>query len=76
MQEALQQIDPDYYRCARLLIARAELEQLRQWQSAFVDLERRSKIPLGVSRSADRDRQLSVRAASIQSCSPEVNASG
>ena len=53
MQELLRQVDPDYYRSARLLIVRAELEQLRQGRSVFVDVERRSKIPLGMSRSPD-----------------------
>jgi hypothetical protein len=76
MREALQQIDPDYYRSARLLIARAELEQLRQWRSALLDVERRSKIPLGMSRSPDRYGRLFVRAAILQSNSPEVNTSG
>jgi hypothetical protein len=45
MQELLQQIDVDYYRLARLLIVRAELDQLRQ---------ERSEIPIDTSRSADR----------------------
>jgi hypothetical protein len=46
MQELLQQIDVDYYRLARLLIVRAELEQLRQ---------ERSEIPIDTSSpSADR----------------------
>jgi hypothetical protein len=45
MQELLQQIDVDYYRLARLLIVRAELEQLRQ---------ERCEIPIEASPSADR----------------------
>jgi hypothetical protein len=45
MQELLQQIDVDYYRLARLLIVRAELDQLRQG---------RSEIPIDTSPSADR----------------------
>jgi hypothetical protein len=76
MQELLEYIDPDYYRSARLLIARAELEQLRQGRSVFVDVERRSKIPLGMSRSPGSCSQLLVRPAIIQSFSPEVNISG
>jgi len=60
MQELLQQIDPDYYRSARLLMVRAELEQLRQGRSAFVDVERRSRSP-------DSCSQLLVRAAIVQS---------
>jgi hypothetical protein len=51
MQELLHQIDSDYYRSARLLIVRAELEQLRRRRSAMVEADRRSKIPLGMSRS-------------------------
>jgi hypothetical protein len=76
MQELLQQIDPDYYRSARLLIVRAELKRLRQGRSAFVDVERRSKISLGTSRPPDSSSQLPVRAAIVQSVSPEVNISG
>jgi hypothetical protein len=55
MKEALQQIDPDYYRFVQLLIAHSELKELNQWR---VDIERRSKIPLGMSRTADRPRNL------------------
>jgi hypothetical protein len=53
MKELLQQIDPDYYRFVQLLIARAELKQLRQWR---VDVMKRSKIPLGMSRAPDKSR--------------------
>jgi hypothetical protein len=53
MKELLQQIDPDYYRFVQLLIAHAEFEQLRQWR---VDVMRRSKIPLGMSRAPARSR--------------------
>ena len=53
MEELLYQIDSDYYRFARLLIVRAELEKLRHRRSAMVDVDRRSKIPLGMSRSQD-----------------------
>jgi hypothetical protein len=45
MQELLQQIDVDYYRLVRLLIVRAELDQLRQGCS---------EIPIDTSPSADR----------------------
>ena len=55
MKEPLQQIGPDYYRFVQLLIAQAELEQLHQWR---VDVERRSKMPLGMSRAPDRSRNL------------------
>jgi hypothetical protein len=53
MKALLQQIDPSYYRFVQLLIADAELEQLHQWR---VDVKRRSKIPLGMSRVPDRSR--------------------
>jgi len=53
MQELLHQIDSDYYRFARLLIVRAELEQLRHRRPTMDDVDRRSKIPLGMSRSPE-----------------------
>jgi hypothetical protein len=53
MKEPLQQIDPDYYRFVQLLIAEADIRQLRQWR---VDVQRRSKIPLGMSRAPDKSR--------------------
>ena len=53
MKELSQQIGPDYYRFVQLLIARAELKQLRQWRA---DVKRRSKIPLGMSRAPDTSR--------------------
>jgi hypothetical protein len=49
MTESLQQIDPDYYRSVQLLIARTEIEQIRQWR---LGIKRRSKIPLGMARDA------------------------
>jgi hypothetical protein len=76
MKELLQQIDSDYYRSARLLIVRAEFEQLRQRPSEFIDVERRSNIPLGMSRSPESGSQLLMRAAIVQSFSREVNISG
>ncbi len=53
MEELLQELDPDFYREARLHIARVELEQLRRERGAFADIERRAKIPLAKSRYAD-----------------------
>jgi hypothetical protein len=50
MQKLPRELDPDFYRETRLRIVRVELEQLRQDRSAFADIERRSKIPLGISR--------------------------
>ena len=45
-------LDPDFYREARLHIARVQLAQLLREREAWVDIERRSKIPLGHPRSA------------------------
>jgi hypothetical protein len=53
MQDVLQQLDLDYYRSALLLVARAELERLRQERSAGTDVERRSKTPFGAVPTAD-----------------------
>jgi hypothetical protein len=54
MQELLQQIDLDYYRSARLLIAHAELEQLRQVRSASADVERRRRGSVDVDSTSNR----------------------
>ena len=58
MQDLLQQVDPDFYRSVRLLIVRAELEQLRRARSIFSDVEKRCKIPLGMARLPDSHQQL------------------
>jgi hypothetical protein len=55
MKNLLRQTDPDYYRYVQLLIAHAELEQLRQWR---IDVERRSQIPLGMSRAPHGSQNL------------------
>jgi len=52
MKELLQQNDRGYYRSLQLLIARVELQELGQWH---VDVERRSKIPLGMCRSPKKN---------------------
>jgi hypothetical protein len=54
MQDLLQQLDLDYYRSALLLVARAEVERLRQERSAFTDVEGRDKTWFGASRTAER----------------------
>ena len=46
MQELLQQIDLDFYRSVRLLIAHAELEQLRQERPASDGLQTRRRLRL------------------------------
>jgi hypothetical protein len=53
MQDPLQYIDLDYYRSAQLLIARAEIAQLRRQSSALARTEQQRKIPAGVPRPAD-----------------------
>jgi hypothetical protein len=47
MLELLQHIDLDYYRSAQLLIARAEIAQLRRQSSALAHTEQQFKIPSG-----------------------------
>jgi hypothetical protein len=44
MRELLQYIDLDYYRSTRLLIVRAEVEQLRKGRSKPADVQRQ-KVP-------------------------------
>jgi hypothetical protein len=39
MRELLLQIDPDYYRSVQLLVARAELEHLRQERLVSIEVE-------------------------------------
>jgi hypothetical protein len=74
MQELLQQLDPDYYREARLHMVHAELKRLRQARSALSEVE--TGLPSTTSRSGDNASQLLVRAAIVQSSSPEVNIRG
>jgi len=73
MKELLQQIDPDYYRSVQVVIAHAELKQLRQWR---IGVKRRSKIPLGMRRSTDSSHQVPGRTAIVQSLSAEVPTRG
>ena len=65
MRDLLQKLDLDYYRSALLLVARAELERLRQERSARAEAERRSELPLGTSRSADSAVSPEVARASL-----------
>jgi hypothetical protein len=53
MHELLQHIDLDYYRSAQLLIARAEIAQLRRQSSALARTEQPYQIPTGASRPVD-----------------------
>jgi hypothetical protein len=53
MQDLLQYIDVDYYRSARLLIARAEIAQLRRQSSALARTEQQCQFPTGECRPVD-----------------------
>ena len=53
VHDLLRQLDLDYYRSALLVVARAELERLRQERSAGTDVERQSKAPLTAVPTAD-----------------------
>jgi hypothetical protein len=55
MEELLQHIDLDYYRSAQLLIARAEIAELRRQTSALAHTEQQDKIP---TEAALPDRRL------------------
>ena len=72
MQDLLQYIDVDYYRSARLLIARAEIVQLRRQTSALARTEQQIKNPAGASRPADDSDQTAHSAPIVQSGSPEM----
>ena len=71
MQDLLQHIDLDYYRSARLLIARAEIAQLRRQAAALACTEQKGKISTGASRPVDNFGQ-AARGTPILG-SPEVN---
>jgi hypothetical protein len=66
MHDLLEEIDAGYYRAARLLIVRAELEQLRR---AAAGATGRRKV---TSSPTDGGGRQFVRAANSQSVSPEV----
>jgi hypothetical protein len=53
MQDLLQYIDLDSYRSAQLLIAHAEIEQLRRQAPASARTEQQCRIPDGGSRRVD-----------------------
>jgi hypothetical protein len=55
MEDLLQYIDLDYYRSAQLLIAHAEIAQLRRQSSALARAEQQCKIPTGASGPLDDD---------------------
>jgi len=53
MDDLLQYIDADYYRSAQLLIARAEIAQLRRQSSALARTEQTCKLSTGARPPAD-----------------------
>jgi hypothetical protein len=69
MRDLLEEIDADYYRAARLLIARAELEQLRRRSSTAAGATGRRKVASSLTDGGGR--QL-VPAANSRSVCPEV----
>ena len=71
MQDILQYIDLDYYRSAQLLIARAEIAQLRRQSSASARTEQQCKIPTAASRVDDSDQSAHATPI-VQSGSPEM----
>jgi hypothetical protein len=71
MRDLLEEIDADYYRAARLLIVRAELEVLRRARSTAAEAIRRRK-----TTSTDAAVRRLLRPATAQSVTPEVDISG
>ena len=76
MQEFLQQLDPDYYRSALLLMVRTELNRLHQRHSAPADGNRQSKFTQGAPRSSDNGIQALAPTEAAQSHSTEVDFTG
>lgn len=64
MQDLLQYIDVDYYRSARLLIARAEIAELRRQGSTWARTDPPRKWPTAVSRPVN-DYDGTARAAFV-----------
>jgi hypothetical protein len=71
MEELLQQIDPDYYRSALLLMVRTEIARLRQGRTAVADVKRQSKITHSTPCSVDDSIKSQVPTAIAKSCSLE-----
>jgi hypothetical protein len=69
MQDPLEEIDADYYRAARLLIVRAEIEQLRRGSATAAGATGRRKV---ASSMTDGGARQLVRPANSQSVCPEV----
>jgi len=53
MDDLLQYIDLDYYRSAQLLIAHAEIAQLRRQSSAAARTDQRCNIPTAAARPVE-----------------------
>jgi hypothetical protein len=73
MQDFLQYIDLEYYRSAQLLIARAEIAQLRQRSSTLARPEHRCKTLTGASRPVGDLDQTAHATLTVQSAPPEMN---
>jgi hypothetical protein len=73
MQDILQHIDVDYYRSAQLLIARAEIAQLRRQSSALARTEQPRKVPTAASRPVDDVNQTDRSTPIDQPDSPGMN---
>jgi hypothetical protein len=72
MQDLLQYIDLDYYRSAQLLIARAEIAQLRGQSLVLECTETQCKILGEASRPLD---QTAHAASSVPSGATQINSS-
>jgi hypothetical protein len=70
MRDLLEEIDADYYRAARLLIVRAELEQLRRRSSTAAGATGRRKV--ASTLTTDGGGRQPVPAANSRSVCPEV----
>jgi hypothetical protein len=70
MPDLLRQLDIDYYRSALLLVARIELERLRQEGSRSTYIDRPSKTPLGAVPTADGAAAPEVSVASLPRSEP------
>jgi hypothetical protein len=72
MQDLLQYIDLDFYRSAQLLIARAEIAQLRRQSSALAHTEQQRQFPNGASRPVGDFHRTAHATPVAQSDSPEM----
>jgi hypothetical protein len=76
MSEFLQQLDPDYYRRALLLIVRTELKRLHHRPSAPADGNTQSKFTPSAPRSSENGTQALASTETDQSHATEVDLTG